>query len=50
MRNVLVYAEHHHGATRKVTFEMVTEATRVASALGGTATAIAVGPESSRLA
>jgi electron transfer flavoprotein alpha subunit len=50
MRNVLVYAEHHHGTTRKVTFEMASEAARVAAALGGTATAVAVGPESSQLA
>jgi electron transfer flavoprotein alpha subunit len=50
MRNVLVYAEHHRGVTRKVTFEMASEAARVAAALGGTATAVAIGPESSRLA
>jgi electron transfer flavoprotein alpha subunit len=50
MRNVLVYAEHHRGTARKVTFEMASEAARVAAALGGTATAVAVGPESSRLA
>ena len=50
MRNVLVYAEHHHGVTRKVTFEMASEAARAAAVLGGTATAVAVGPESTRLA
>ena len=50
MRNVLVYVEHHRGATRKVTFEMVSEAGRIAAALGGTATAVVAGPESSRLA
>jgi len=50
MNNVLVYAEHRRGATRKVTFEMASEAARIAEALGGTASAVVIGPESSSLA
>jgi electron transfer flavoprotein alpha subunit len=50
LKNVLVYAEHHSGVARKVIFEMASEAGRIAAALGGSAIAVAVGPESTRLA
>jgi electron transfer flavoprotein alpha subunit len=43
MRHVLIYAEHRGGQARKVTFEMATEARRLADALGGQAYAVAVG-------
>jgi electron transfer flavoprotein alpha subunit len=50
MKNVLVYAEHRGGQTRKVTFEMATEARRLADALGGKAHALAVGNGAGKLA
>ncbi|MBV8155021.1 MAG: electron transfer flavoprotein subunit alpha/FixB family protein [Candidatus Eremiobacteraeota bacterium] len=50
MNNVLVYAEHRGGQTRKVTFEMATEARRIADALGGKALALVVGAGSAQLA
>ncbi|HEY8296634.1 MAG TPA: electron transfer flavoprotein subunit alpha/FixB family protein [Candidatus Baltobacteraceae bacterium] len=43
MRNVIVYVEHKAGQTRKVTFELATEARRLADALGGKAHAVALG-------
>ncbi|MBV9027063.1 MAG: electron transfer flavoprotein subunit alpha/FixB family protein [Candidatus Eremiobacteraeota bacterium] len=43
MKNVLVYAEHRQGATRKVTFELATQARRLADSLGGKAYAVVVG-------
>ncbi|MBV8149591.1 MAG: electron transfer flavoprotein subunit alpha/FixB family protein, partial [Candidatus Eremiobacteraeota bacterium] len=50
MKNVIVYAEHRAGQTRKVTFEMATEARRLADALGGQAYGVAVGPGAASLA
>ncbi|HTU81188.1 MAG TPA: electron transfer flavoprotein subunit alpha/FixB family protein [Candidatus Acidoferrales bacterium] len=50
MKNVIVFVEHKGGQTRKVTFEMATEARRVADALGGAAHAVVVGPGASQLA
>jgi electron transfer flavoprotein alpha subunit len=50
VRNVIVYAEHRQGKTRKVTFEMASEAGKIAAALGGTAHAVALGPQSASLA
>ncbi len=50
MNNVIVYAEHRGGSTRKVTFELATEAAKIASALGGKAYAVALGPGSNALA
>ena len=43
MKNVLVYAEHRQGATRKVTFELATQARTLADSLGGKACAVVVG-------
>jgi electron transfer flavoprotein alpha subunit len=50
MKNVIVFVEHRAGQTRKVSFEMATEARRIADALGGTAHAVIVGPGASQLA
>ena len=43
MQNVIVYVEQRAGRTRKVTFELVTEARRLADQLGGKAHAVALG-------
>jgi electron transfer flavoprotein alpha subunit len=50
VKNVIVYVEHKGGKTRKVTFELATEARKLADALGGKAHAVVVGPGSSALA
>ena len=50
MKNVIVYVEHKSGATRKVTFEMASEARKIADALGGQAHAVVVGPGASQIA
>ena len=50
MKNVLVYVQHKNGQSPKVTFEMATEARKLADALGGKAHAIVVGSGSSQLA
>jgi electron transfer flavoprotein alpha subunit len=50
MKNVLVFAEHQKGTTRKVTFELATEARRLADQLGGKACAVVVGSGSNALA
>jgi electron transfer flavoprotein alpha subunit len=50
MKNVVVYVEHRQGQTRKVTFEIATEARRVADALGGKAYAVVVGSGATQLA
>ena len=50
MKNVIVYAEHRQGQTRKVTFEMASEARRIAGALGGRAYAVVLGPGAGVLA
>jgi electron transfer flavoprotein alpha subunit len=50
MNNVIVYVEHKGGKTRKVTFELATEARKIADALGGKAHAVVVGPGASQLA
>jgi electron transfer flavoprotein alpha subunit len=50
VKNVIVYAEHRGGETRKVTFEMATEARRIADALGGKAHAVVVGAGAAALA
>jgi electron transfer flavoprotein alpha subunit len=50
MKNVIVYAEHRGGQTRKVTFETATEARKLADALGGQAHAVAIGKGSTQLA
>lgn len=50
MKNVIIYAEHRQGKTRKVTFEMASEAGKIAAALGGKAHAVVLGPRSAALA
>lgn len=50
MKNVIVYVEHRQGQTRKVTFELATEARRLADALGGKAAAVVIGPGAAKLA
>ncbi|HVS46490.1 MAG TPA: electron transfer flavoprotein subunit alpha/FixB family protein [Verrucomicrobiae bacterium] len=43
MKNVIVFVEHANGATRKVTFELATQARVLADALGGKAHAVVLG-------
>ncbi|GAC1394355.1 MAG: electron transfer flavoprotein subunit alpha/FixB family protein [Vulcanimicrobiaceae bacterium] len=43
MQNVIVFVEHKAGHTRKVTFEMASEARIIADALGGKAHAVVLG-------
>jgi len=50
VKNVIVFAEHRQGGTRKVTLELATEARRIADALGGKACAVALGSGASQLA
>ncbi|TAM57724.1 electron transfer flavoprotein subunit alpha/FixB family protein [bacterium] len=50
MRNVMIFAEHKAGQTRKVTFELATEARALADALGGTAQAVVLGKGAGELA
>jgi electron transfer flavoprotein alpha subunit len=50
VKNVIVYVEHKSGQTRKVTYELATEARKIADALGGAAHAVVVGPGSTQLA
>ncbi|HLI96510.1 MAG TPA: electron transfer flavoprotein subunit alpha/FixB family protein [Candidatus Baltobacteraceae bacterium] len=50
MQHVIVFVEHKAGQTRKVTYELATEARKIADALGGKAHAVVLGPGSSSLA
>jgi electron transfer flavoprotein alpha subunit len=50
MKDVIVYAEHRHGETRKVTYEMATQARVLADALGGKAHAVVLGAGAAALA
>jgi electron transfer flavoprotein alpha subunit len=50
MKNVLIFAEHRQGKTRKVTFELASEARRIADALGGKACAVVLGGGAAQLA
>jgi electron transfer flavoprotein alpha subunit len=50
MKNVLVFVQHKHGQTPKVTFEMATQARTLADQLGGKAHAIVAGAGSAELA
>jgi electron transfer flavoprotein alpha subunit len=50
MKNVIIYAEHRRGLTRKVTFELATQARALAVRLGGKAYAVAVGAGAQQLA
>ena len=43
MQHVIVFVEHKSGQTRKVTFELATEARKIADALGGKAHAVVLG-------
>jgi electron transfer flavoprotein alpha subunit len=43
MQNVITFVEHKGDQTRKVTFELATEARKIADALGGKAHAVVVG-------
>ncbi len=50
MKNVVVFVEHAKGSTRKVTFELATEARALADALGGKAYAAVLGAGAAELA
>ena len=50
MKHVIVFVEHRQGQTRKVTFELATEARRLADTLGGKACAVVLGEGAGRLA
>ncbi|MGB8518840.1 MAG: electron transfer flavoprotein subunit alpha/FixB family protein [Candidatus Tumulicola sp.] len=50
MKDVIVYAEHRNGNTRKVTYEMATQARVLAGALGGKAHAVVLGAGAAALA
>ena len=50
MNNVLVFVQHKNGQTPKVTFEMATQARKLADQLGGKAHALVVGARSTQLA
>jgi electron transfer flavoprotein alpha subunit len=50
VKNVIVFVEHRQGATRKVTFEIASEARRLADSLGGKALAVVLGSGAGKLA
>jgi electron transfer flavoprotein alpha subunit len=50
VQHVVVYVEQRQGQTRKVTFELASEARRLADQLGGKAFAVVVGPGASAVA
>ena len=50
MQHVIVFAEHKGGHTRKVTYELSTEAAKLAAQLGGQAHAVVVGSGAASLA
>jgi electron transfer flavoprotein alpha subunit len=50
VKHVIAYAEHRRGQTRKVTFELATEARRIADALGGKAYVVVLGSGAEQLA
>jgi electron transfer flavoprotein alpha subunit len=50
MQHVIVFVEQKSGQTRKVTYELATQARKVADALGGKAHAVAIGPGASSVA
>jgi electron transfer flavoprotein alpha subunit len=50
MQNVIVFVEQKAGQTRKVTFELATQARRLADLLGGKAHAVVLGKGASELA
>jgi len=50
MQHVITFVEHKGGQTRKVSYELATEARKLADALGGKAHAVVVGPGAQTLA
>ncbi|HZZ64576.1 MAG TPA: electron transfer flavoprotein subunit alpha/FixB family protein [Candidatus Baltobacteraceae bacterium] len=50
MQNVIVYVEHRGGQTRKVTFELASQARKIADQLGGKAHAVVLGAGAAKLA
>lgn len=50
MKHVIAYAEHRQRHTRKITFELASEARRIADALGGKAAIVVLGPGAAQLA
>jgi electron transfer flavoprotein alpha subunit len=50
MQHVITFVEHKNGQTRKVSYELATEARAIADALGGKAHAVLVGPGAQALA
>lgn len=50
MQHVIVFAEHKNGQTRKVTYELASEARKIADALGGKAHAVVLGSGAAALA
>jgi electron transfer flavoprotein alpha subunit len=50
VNNVIAYVEHRKGQTRKVTFELASEARKLADSLGGKAYAVVVGSGAAELA
>lgn len=50
MKNVIVFVEHRAGQTRKVTYELATQARVLADALGGEAHAVVLGAAAASLA
>ena len=50
MKHVIVFVEHRQGQTRKVTFELATQARVLADQLGGKACAVVVGAGAAQLA
>jgi electron transfer flavoprotein alpha subunit len=50
MKHVIAYAEHRAGETRKVTFELASEARRLAQSLGGKASVVVLGSGARQLA
>lgn len=50
MQHVIVFVEHKNGQTRKVTYELASEARRMADALGGSAHAVVLGAGAAELA
>jgi electron transfer flavoprotein alpha subunit len=50
VQHVIVFVEHRQGQTRKVTFELASEARKLADRLGGKAAAVVLGAGAARLA
>jgi electron transfer flavoprotein alpha subunit len=50
VKHVIVFAEHRKGQTRKVTFELASQARKIADALGGRACGVVLGAGAAQLA